>query len=71
MTRRSVEHDKWTRSPSRPDRELESREVTRFDTIERAVADIAAGRTFDITTLSVAVREVRELLEAARQDQAA
>jgi glutamate dehydrogenase len=37
----------------------------------QTLADIAAGRTFDITTLSVAVREVRELLEAARQDQAA
>jgi glutamate dehydrogenase len=34
----------------------------------QTLADIAAGRTFDITTLSVAVREVRELLEAARQD---
>jgi hypothetical protein len=37
----------------------------------QTLADIAAGRTFDITTLSVAVREVRELLEAARQDQPA
>jgi glutamate dehydrogenase len=37
----------------------------------QTLADIAAGRTFDITTLSVAVREVRELLEATRQDAAA
>jgi glutamate dehydrogenase len=32
----------------------------------QTLADIAAGRTFDITTLSVAVREVRELLDTAR-----
>jgi glutamate dehydrogenase len=37
----------------------------------QTLADIAAGRTFDITTLSVAVREVRELLDAAGEDQAA
>jgi glutamate dehydrogenase len=34
----------------------------------QTLADISAGRTFDITTLSVAVREVRELLEATRQE---
>jgi glutamate dehydrogenase len=37
----------------------------------QTLADIAAGRTFDITTLSVAVREVRELLDAAHQDERA
>jgi glutamate dehydrogenase len=36
----------------------------------QTLADIAAGRTFDITTLSVAVREVRELLGTARQETA-
>jgi glutamate dehydrogenase len=33
----------------------------------QTLADISAGRTFDLTTLSVAVREVRELLEAAQR----
>ena len=37
----------------------------------QTLADISAGRTFDLTTLSVAVREVRELLEAAQRVEAA
>jgi glutamate dehydrogenase len=36
----------------------------------QTLADISAGRTFDLTTLSVAVREVRELLEAAQRVEA-
>jgi glutamate dehydrogenase len=31
------------------------------------LADIGAGRTYDLTTLSVAVREVRDLLDTARR----
>ena len=32
----------------------------------QTLADIRAGRTFDLTTLSVAVREVRNLVGAPR-----